>query len=185
MLKFVALPWAIHVAWTLSTAKGAGRADGVEPPPMHIRCVPTHVFAHAWFNTFFSEHDYHWRRCCRVLGWLDVPLSPWRIQPAVALLASLWTNQDSRHKAALDPPFALALAQVAAMIALPLFIYGASGRLFQACRSYFIAPCICPGLVFVPLVAIVRALQCRPSSSLSLPSTSTRSTCCQGLSRRR
>jgi hypothetical protein len=156
MLKFVALPWVIHAAWTLLAAKGAGALAGVDAVAnAHSLSAEPSIFMHAWFNTFFSDRVLSLgKMLIGVLGWLDVYLSPW-VYPAggLALLATLWTNEDSMPRMPYwIPPLALVLAAGSmAMIALPLFIYwspvelgfiqGLQGRYFIATAAFALVWC--------------------------------------------
>lgn len=177
MLKFVALPWLIHAAWTLFAAKGAGALAGVDAVAnaRSLSAEPS-IFTHAWFNTFFSDRVLSLgKMLVGVLGWLDVYLSPWAYPAGgFALLATLWTNEDSmprmRHWV---PALALVLAVGSlAMIALPLFIYwspmglgfiqGLQGRYFITTVAFALVwcsfrsvPSIRASLVSVILILII------------------------------
>jgi uncharacterized membrane protein len=156
MLKFVALPWAIHAAWTLLAAKGAGALAGVDAVAnaRSLIAEPS-IFTHAWLNTFFTDRVLSLgKMLVGVLGWLDVYLSPWAyIAGGLALLATLWTNEDSIPRMPYwIPPLALVLAVGSlAMIALPLFIYwspvglgfiqGLQGRYFIATAAFALVWC--------------------------------------------
>lgn len=156
MLKFVALPWVIHAAWTLLAAKGAGALAGVDAVAnaRSLSAEPS-IFMHAWFNTFFSDRVLSLgKMLVGVLGWLDVHLSPWAYSAGgLALLATLWTNEDSMPRTPCwIPPLALVLAAGSmTMIALPLFIYwspmelgfiqGLQGRYFIATAAFALVWC--------------------------------------------
>ena len=156
MLKFVALPWVIHAAWTLLAAKGAGSLAGVDAVAnAHSLVAEPSIFTHAWFNTFFTDRVLSLgKMLVGVLGWLDVYLSPW-VYPVggLALLATLWTNEDSMPRMPRwIPPLALVLATGSlAMIALPLFIYwspaglgfiqGLQGRYFITTVAFALVWC--------------------------------------------
>lgn len=156
LLKFVALPWVIHAAWTLLAAKGAGPLAGVDAVAnaRSLIAEPS-IFMHAWFNTFFSDRVLSLgKMLVGVLGWLDVYLSPWAYTAGgLALLATLWTNEDSMPRMPYwIPPLVLVLAVGSlAMIALPLFIYwspvglgfiqGLQGRYFIATAAFALVWC--------------------------------------------
>ncbi len=128
MLKFVALPWVIHAAWTLLATQSAGAFPGVDAVANahSLRSDPL-VFVHAWSNTFLSDRVWSQARMLiGVLGWLDVRLSPWAYSAGgMALLATLWSNEDAAPRLPRwVSPLALAFAVGSiVMIALPLFIY--------------------------------------------------------------
>lgn len=156
MLKYVALPWVIHVMTTLLAAKGAGALTGVDAAAnAHALTADPFVFMHAWFNTFFNDRVLSlMRMMVGVLGWLDVRLSPWAYTVGgIALLSTLWANANSGPRLPRwVPPMALVFATGSLMvIALPLFIYwspvglgfiqGLQGRYFITTAAFALVWC--------------------------------------------
>ncbi|HEY0662663.1 MAG TPA: DUF2142 domain-containing protein [Lysobacter sp.] len=156
LAKHVALPWLIHVAWTLVAAKGAAPLAGVDAAAnLHSLTADPTVFLRAWLNTFFSDRVVPLiRMMIGLLGWLDVRLSPWAYSVGgLALLATLWTNEATLPRTP-RAVFALSLLFAAGslvLVALPLFIYwspatlgfiqGLQGRYFTATAAFVLVWC--------------------------------------------
>lgn len=160
MARFVALPWAVHVLWSLAASGAAPVLAGVDPEVQAASLLqhPT-VFFRAWVDTFFSSYGtVLLRMMIGVLGWLDVWLSPRSYALAfIAMVAALWTSDHSAGPAEMQPrflvlPAALLLALGSmALIALPLFVLwteagapmirGLQGRYFTATAAFVLTWC--------------------------------------------
>jgi len=154
--RHVALPWFLHVAWTLSATGDAPQLAGVDSAA-NIASLSAHPagFVRTLWNTFFSEHGVVLlERMIGVLGWLDIKLSGWAYWTGTAaLLAAFWTGDTS---APASPRYTAPLAVLIALgslavIALPLFIYwtsagspivqGLQGRYFTVTAAFVLTWC--------------------------------------------
>jgi uncharacterized membrane protein len=158
LLKFVALPCVIHLAWLLATRDQAVAREDVDAAANAASLLTAPwIFAQAWFETFAGARALQLAKMLiGVLGWLDVYLSPWAYPAAaIALVASLRADPAP----GLAPPrwvapaaLTLAIASTV-MVALPLFIYwtptgsgvqGLQGRYFLVALSFVLVWCARP-----------------------------------------
>jgi uncharacterized membrane protein len=156
LLKFVALPWVVHVAWTLWAAGNAPLLAGVDPQA-NLALLTQHPFAFPRLLTHAltgSDGLLLWQRLVGVLGWLDVPLSTWAYWLAtLAVLGAFWTNAaELPRRPRMHAPLAWALALGStAVLALPLFLYwtptgaaavqGLQGRYFLPTLAFLVSCC--------------------------------------------
>lgn len=153
VLKYLVLPFLVHVVWVLYASGSAAPLDGVDPSENLARLLrqPWSV-AGLYFETFTGAHGaWLMRSAIGALGWLDVGLHPSSYYLAGAcLVASLFMGSPVRHPPAAVTIMAMILAAGAVVIlSLPLFIYwtlpdspiilGLQGRYYLPCLAFALA----------------------------------------------
>ncbi|WP_242109644.1 DUF2142 domain-containing protein [Luteimonas aquatica] len=156
LLRHLALPWLVHIAWTLSARGDAQPLQGVDwTANLHALLEHPARFPLALARTMTGEHAVLLlQRMIGVLGWLDVKLSAWTYWTAGAmLLAAFWANDAARGR---PPRYVMPLAAAMALgsvvvVALPLFIYwtpadspvvqGLQGRYFTVTAAFALTWC--------------------------------------------
>ena len=178
VVAYLAVPWMIHVVWTIAAAGDAPALAGVDPEANKRLLVESPgVFGAMLLNTFTGQHLLLlFQRMVGVLGWLDVPLSAWTYWLAGgALTATLWTRDDECTPSGNQwtAPLALSLAAGSLLlIALPLFLYwtptgldwirGLQGRYFLPTVGFVLTWCcmrmhIGPRSLLVALIIVTLA----------------------------
>lgn len=177
--KHILLPWMLHLLWTLSATSSMGSLL----PGIDVAANLQTLFDDPWVGVeklllTLQVHGQHFARMMvGVLGWLDVPLSPWTYAVAGVLgLAAFWSNEEALPRL---PPYAPLLALLASagslvLLALPLLIYwtptgspvihGLQGRYFIATMAFVLVWCsfrapaplraLLAGLIIAGVVAI-------------------------------
>lgn len=150
LLKYLVVPFIVHLLWVLYSAGSANPLDGVDPAANLSRFIgePLGV-AKVFVQTFTGSHGiWLWKSSLGVLGWLDVYLSIWSYAGlTLCLVASLWMGASKEAPGPWVSSGALLFsAGAAAMLALPLFIFwtfpqspivmGLQGRYFLPCVAF-------------------------------------------------
>lgn len=149
-LKFLVLPFAVHILWVLYAAGAAAPLEGVDPTANLARFSSEPLgTAKVFVQTFLGSHGlWLWKSSLGLLGWLDVHLSQWSyIGLTGCIFAACGMSLKDGVESRWVPWAALVFSVGAAvMLATPLFLFwtypdsavvmGLQGRYFLPCVAF-------------------------------------------------
>lgn len=147
-----ALPWGVHIGWTLLADSNATYRPGVDAAANRALLLEDPVTVMSmWINSFSGDNaSALYSMMIGRLGWLDVPLSGWAYPlGGLMLAATLWTNRIDRPLPGWTRIACLAAALGSlVLLSLPLLltwtlpgapsIHGLQGRYFLPTAAFLL-----------------------------------------------